>query len=401
MPTRRCGRRSRAASTSSSSASARSTRRAYCGSFNFKGADQQKKVGQLSGGERNRVHLAKMLKSGANVLLLDEPTNDLDVDTLRALEEALEDFAGCAVIISHDRWFLDRIATHMLAFEGDSHVEWFEGNYQDYEADKKRRLGTDATTRTASSTRSSRADVASVGPTLKSLPGLHLKSVIRLMSRSGRTRAGHPCNPIFLRRGWTRGSSPAGDDGVSGVAIDLTLDHAVLTGTASMADWNANRYLKFEDERTRPPRDLIAQIPLQHPKRVIDLGCGPGNSTELLVARYPDAEVIGLDSSPNMLARRASGCPNALSSRPIGHSWTPPRAPTSCSPMPRSSGCRTIRRCCGACCRPCAPGGVLAVQMPDNMDEPALALMSDVAGRGPWAGFRLHRRRESVSDSVW
>jgi ATP-binding cassette ChvD family protein len=119
--------------------------RAYCGAFNFKGADQQKKVGQLSGGERNRVHLAKMLKSGANVLLLDEPTNDLDVDTLRALEDALEDFAGCAVIISHDRWFLDRIATHMLAFEGDSHVEWFEGNFQDYEADKQRRLGVDST----------------------------------------------------------------------------------------------------------------------------------------------------------------------------------------------------------------------------------------------------------------
>ncbi|WP_407049975.1 energy-dependent translational throttle protein EttA [Methyloraptor flagellatus] len=118
--------------------------RAYCGAFNFKGGDQQKKVGMLSGGERNRVHLAKMLKSGANVLLLDEPTNDLDVETLRALEEALEDFAGCAVIISHDRWFLDRIATHMLAFEGDSHVEWFEGNFQDYEADKKRRLGPDA-----------------------------------------------------------------------------------------------------------------------------------------------------------------------------------------------------------------------------------------------------------------
>ncbi len=118
--------------------------RAYCGAFNFKGADQQKKVGQLSGGERNRVHLAKMLKSGANVLLLDEPTNDLDVDTLRALEEALEDFAGCAVIISHDRWFLDRIATHILAFEGDSHVEWFEGNFQAYEADKMRRLGTDS-----------------------------------------------------------------------------------------------------------------------------------------------------------------------------------------------------------------------------------------------------------------
>ncbi|MEJ1161523.1 energy-dependent translational throttle protein EttA [Prosthecomicrobium sp. N25] len=118
--------------------------RAYCGAFNFKGGDQQKKVGQLSGGERNRVHLAKMLKSGANLLLLDEPTNDLDIETLRALEEALEDFAGCAVIISHDRWFLDRIATHMLAFEGDSHVEWFEGNFQDYEADKKRRLGPDA-----------------------------------------------------------------------------------------------------------------------------------------------------------------------------------------------------------------------------------------------------------------
>ncbi len=118
--------------------------RAYCAAFNFKGADQQKKVGTLSGGERNRVHLAKMLKSGANVLLLDEPTNDLDVDTLRALEEALEDFAGCAVIISHDRWFLDRIATHMLAFEGDSHVEWFEGNFQDYEADKMRRLGQDS-----------------------------------------------------------------------------------------------------------------------------------------------------------------------------------------------------------------------------------------------------------------
>ena len=117
--------------------------RAYCSAFNFKGADQQKKVGALSGGERNRVHLAKMLKAGANVLLLDEPTNDLDVDTLRALEEALEDFAGCAVIISHDRWFLDRIATHILAFEGDSHVEWFEGNFQDYEKDKMRRLGTD------------------------------------------------------------------------------------------------------------------------------------------------------------------------------------------------------------------------------------------------------------------
>jgi len=118
--------------------------RAYVSGFNFKGSDQQKKVGILSGGERNRVHLARMLKSGANVLLLDEPTNDLDVDTLRALEEALLDFAGCAVIISHDRWFLDRIATHILAFEGESRVEWFQGNYQDYEADYKRRKGHEA-----------------------------------------------------------------------------------------------------------------------------------------------------------------------------------------------------------------------------------------------------------------
>jgi sulfate-transporting ATPase len=115
--------------------------RAYVASFNFKGSDQQKKVGDLSGGERNRVHMAKLLQSGGNLLLLDEPTNDLDVDTLRALEDALLAFAGCAVVISHDRWFLDRIATHMLAFEGDSHVEWFEGNYQDYEADRKKRLG--------------------------------------------------------------------------------------------------------------------------------------------------------------------------------------------------------------------------------------------------------------------
>ncbi|MEJ2384279.1 MAG: energy-dependent translational throttle protein EttA [Xanthomonadales bacterium] len=120
--------------------------RAYVGRFNFRGADQQKRVKDLSGGERNRVHLAKLLRSGGNVLLLDEPTNDLDVETLRALEEALLDFPGCAVVISHDRWFLDRIATHMLAFEGDSHVEWFEGNYSEYEADLKRRLGDDAAT---------------------------------------------------------------------------------------------------------------------------------------------------------------------------------------------------------------------------------------------------------------
>jgi sulfate-transporting ATPase len=118
--------------------------RAYCALFNFRGADQQKKVGQLSGGERNRVHLAKMLKEGANVLLLDEPTNDLDVDTLRALEEALLDYAGCAVVVTHDRWFLDRVATHILAFEGDSQAVWFEGNYADYEADRRRRLGAEA-----------------------------------------------------------------------------------------------------------------------------------------------------------------------------------------------------------------------------------------------------------------
>jgi ATPase subunit of ABC transporter with duplicated ATPase domains len=118
--------------------------RAYVGAFNFKGGDQQKKVGMLSGGERNRVHLAKTLATGGNVILLDEPTNDLDIETLQALEEALELFAGCAVVISHDRWFLDRLATHILAFEGDSRVEWFEGNFEAYEEDKKRRLGTDS-----------------------------------------------------------------------------------------------------------------------------------------------------------------------------------------------------------------------------------------------------------------
>jgi len=118
--------------------------RAYVGAFNFKGGDQQKKIGLLSGGERNRVHMAKLLRSGGNVLLLDEPTNDLDVETLRALEDALLDFAGCAVVISHDRWFLDRICTHILAFEGDSKVEWFEGNFEAYEEDKVRRLGPDS-----------------------------------------------------------------------------------------------------------------------------------------------------------------------------------------------------------------------------------------------------------------
>ena len=118
--------------------------RSYVGSFNFRGSDQQKKVGLLSGGERNRVHLAKTLTAGGNVILLDEPTNDLDIETLQNLEEALEEFAGCAVVISHDRWFLDRLATHILAFEGDSHVEWFEANFEAYEEDKMRRLGTDS-----------------------------------------------------------------------------------------------------------------------------------------------------------------------------------------------------------------------------------------------------------------
>ena len=118
--------------------------RSYVGSFNFKGGDQQKKVGLLSGGERNRVHLAKTLAEAGNLILLDEPTNDLDIETLQNLEEALEEFAGCAVVISHDRWFLDRLATHILAFEGDSHVEWFEGNFEAYEEDKKRRLGADS-----------------------------------------------------------------------------------------------------------------------------------------------------------------------------------------------------------------------------------------------------------------
>jgi ATPase subunit of ABC transporter with duplicated ATPase domains len=118
--------------------------RAYCSRFNFRGNDQQKRIGDLSGGERNRVHLAKLLKSGGNLLLLDEPTNDLDVETLRALEEALLAFPGCVVVISHDRWFLDRIATHILAFEGDSQAVWFEGNFEDYEKDKKRRLGDEA-----------------------------------------------------------------------------------------------------------------------------------------------------------------------------------------------------------------------------------------------------------------
>ncbi|MDP2106169.1 MAG: ATP-binding cassette domain-containing protein, partial [Desulfobulbaceae bacterium] len=118
--------------------------RAYVGRFNFSGTEQQRKVGVMSGGQRNRVHLARMLKEGANVLLLDEPTNDLDINTLRALEEALDNFAGCAVVISHDRWFLDRIATHILAFEGDSRVVWFDGNYSEYEEDRKRRLGVEA-----------------------------------------------------------------------------------------------------------------------------------------------------------------------------------------------------------------------------------------------------------------
>jgi energy-dependent translational throttle protein EttA len=122
-----------------------SNARAYCSRFNFAGADQEKRIGNLSGGERNRVHLAMILKEGANLLLLDEPTNDLDINTLRALEEGLENFAGCAVVISHDRWFLDRVATHILAFEGNSQVYWFEGNFSEYEENRRKRLGSDAT----------------------------------------------------------------------------------------------------------------------------------------------------------------------------------------------------------------------------------------------------------------
>ena len=141
---RRCTRRSAAGPDVLDFGSREVNARAYCAGFNFRGTDQQKKVGTLSGGERNRVHLAKLLKTGGNLLLLDEPTNDLDVDTLRALEDALVAFPGCAVVISHDRWFLDRIATHILAFEGDSQVVWFEGNYQDYSADFQRRKGTSA-----------------------------------------------------------------------------------------------------------------------------------------------------------------------------------------------------------------------------------------------------------------
>ncbi len=141
---RTSGKKCRTARTSCASARTKSRRAPTSGRFNFRGADQQKKVGDLSGGERNRLHLAKLLRQGANVLLLDEPTNDLDVETLRALEDALLNFPGTVLVISHDRWFLDRIATHMLAFEGDSHVEWFAGNFSDYEEDHKKRMGADA-----------------------------------------------------------------------------------------------------------------------------------------------------------------------------------------------------------------------------------------------------------------
>ena len=142
--TSRSGRRSQAAPTSSCIGGERMNSRAYVSQFNFTGSDQQQKVGSLSGGERNRVHLAKLLQRGGNVVLLDEPTNDLDVETLRNLEEAIAEFPGCVIVTSHDRWFLDRLATHILAFEGDSQVVWFEGNYDEYERDRKRRLGVDA-----------------------------------------------------------------------------------------------------------------------------------------------------------------------------------------------------------------------------------------------------------------
>ena len=159
------------------------------GAFNFKGGDQQQKVGTLSGGQRNRVHLAKMLKTGANVLLLDEPTNDLDTETLAALEDALEDFAGCAVIISHDRMFLDRLATHILAFEGDSHVEWFEGNFEDYEEDKIRRLGRTPPTRTGSSTSASSerkaAMLGGIVPISSNLPFTQPLEAAKITTRFG------------------------------------------------------------------------------------------------------------------------------------------------------------------------------------------------------------------------
>ena len=313
--------------------------RAYCSNFNFKGADQQKKVGSLSGGERNRVHLAKMLKSGANLLLLDEPTNDLDVDTLRALEEALEDFAGCAVIISHDRWFLDRIATHILAFEGDSHVEWFEGNFQDYEQDKMRRLGTDS----------------------DHSPSHQVQEVLALTALR-RVLCGEPRNAPDQVRG------------------NLLRENGLMAD-----DWNARQYLKFEDERTRPPRDLLAQVPLQSPRRVIDLGCGPGNSTELLIARYPQAEVIGLDSSPDMLRQARERLPYCTFAEADLATWNPQEgtdllfanAVFQWVPDHTAVLRRLLERL--------PEGGVLALQMPDNTDEPALALMREVAKTGPWA----------------
>ena len=240
-------------------------------------------------------------KSGANVLLLDEPTNDLDVDTLRALEEALEDFAGCAVIISHDRWFLDRIATHILAFEGDSHVEWFEGNFQDYEEDKMRRLGTDSTIPHGSSTRSSRGDGAS-----------------RVFC--GDTgNAPRPGRGIRLR------------------------EHALVAD-----GWNARQYLKFEDERTRPPRDLLAQVPLRGARRVFDLGCGPGNSTELLIERFPQADVIGLDSSTTCCDRRATTAGPHLRQADLA-TVESQRRRIRCSATPYFNGCRITRRCCRGC----------------------------------------------------
>ena len=204
--------------------------RAYVGAFNFKGQDQQKNVGKLSGGERNRVNIAKMLKRGGNVLLLDEPTNDLDVETLGALEEAIENFAGCAVVISHDRFFLDRLATHILAFEGDSHVEWFEGNFQAYEEDKIRRLGEEATR----PHRTTLPEADAIEPMIMS----------RRWSGSGRARTrrgggiSSPC-PTSSRTRSAR--TPSGPRGFGSVKVEATIGD--VTWRTSVFPLNSGGYL--------------------------------------------------------------------------------------------------------------------------------------------------------------
>ena len=261
--------------------------RGYCSSFNFKGADQQKKVGALSGGERNRVHLAKMLKSGANVLLLDEPTNDLDVDTLRALEEALEDFAGCAVIISHDRWFLDRIATHILAFEGDSHVEWFEGNFQDYEKDKMRRLGQDC-------------DHPAPGEVQEA------DAVNRERKNSGVWRTGAQSNISNSR---TSGRGP--------------------------------RATCWRRSRCRCP---------QGRRHRLRSGKFDRASGQTLAAGARSPASI---PPPTCCGRRANGCRDIPSSRPMSRTGCRPKKPTCCLPTRSFNGCRTISSSCSGCSARC------------------------------------------------